>query len=275
MGRRDWQETDVSRAWRTILMGQRPPSVQWPRSWEKRGRSSSAVHSKIQHSAPKPSQPSRGTPSDRSKPSDRQPRGSPDDVAEAQARVIRLQAAVDLLGEDNPDAAGLKTMLAEAKVQTRVAPVGERLDACLKFIERAKKRLESAEQDVIKAQEARVARETELSEGLANLQRLRSEATSAVPSPPVGGVADPAEEIRRLRAHIALLESGSTDTSREVMRQKKAKTLNAPSPDLANMECTQLASPEEVPVPRDPSTVMSTLINEADSALKSARPPVP
>ena len=44
--RRDWQETDVSRAWRTILMGQRPP-VQWPRSWEKRGRSSSAVHSKI------------------------------------------------------------------------------------------------------------------------------------------------------------------------------------------------------------------------------------
>ena len=50
----------------------------------------------------------------------------PDDrVAEAQARVIRLQAAVDLLGEDNPDAASLKTMLAEAKAQTRVAPVGE------------------------------------------------------------------------------------------------------------------------------------------------------
>ena len=107
--------------------------------------------------------------------------------------MIRLQAAVDLLGEDNPDAASLKTMLDEAKAQTRVAPVGERLDACLKFIERAKKRLESAEQDLIKAQEARVARETELSEGLANLQRLRSEATSAVPSPPVGGVADPAE----------------------------------------------------------------------------------
>ena len=166
-------------------------------------------------------------------------------------------------------------MLAEAKAQTRLVPVRERLDACLKFIERAKKRLESAEHDVIKAQEARVARETELSEGLANLQRSRSEATSAVPVPPVGGVADAAEEIRRLRAHIALLESGSTDTSREVMRQKKAKTLNAPSADLANMECTQLVSPEEVPVPRDPSTLMSTLINEAESALKRARPPVP
>ena len=239
--RRDWQETDLSRAWRTILMGQRPPSVRWPRSWEKRGRSSSAVHSTV------PSLRRQTVPS--------QPRGSPDDlVAEAQARVIRLQAAV---------------------CQTGLAPVGERLDACLKFIERAKKRLESAEHDVIKAQEARVARETELSEGLANLQRSRSEATSAVPVPPVGGVADAAEEIRRLRAHIALLESGSTDTSREVMRQKKAKTLNAPSADLANMECTQLVSPEEVPVPRDPSTLMSTLINEAESALKSARPPVP
>ena len=54
-------------------------------------------------------------------------------------------------------------------------------------------------------------------------------------------------EIRRLRAHIALLESGSTDTSREVMRQKKAKTLNAPSADLANMECTHLVSSRRSP----------------------------
>ena len=52
------------------------------------------------------------------------------------------------------------------------------------------------------------------------------------------------------------------------MRQKKAKTLNAPSPDLVEMDCasTQLVSP----VPRDPSTLMSTLINEADSALRNA-----
>ena len=59
------------------------------------------------------------------------------------------------------------------------------------------------------------------------------------------------------------------DTSREVMRQKKAK------PDLAEMDCasTQLVSPEGVPVPKDPSTLMSTLINEADSALRNARPP--
>ena len=45
---------------------------------------------------------------------------------------------MDLLGEDNPDAASLKTLLAEAKAQTRVAPVGERLDAAF---ERAQNRI--------------------------------------------------------------------------------------------------------------------------------------
>ena len=80
-----------------------------------------------------------------------------------------------------------------------------------------------------------------------------------------------------MRAHIACFVGiwihGHT---REVMRQKKAN-LNAPSPDLVEMDCasTQLGSPQEVPVPRDQSTVMSTLINEAESALKSVRPPVP
>ena len=74
----------------------------------------------------------RAPPANPPKQSERPPRGSPDDrVAKAQARVIRLQAAVDLLGEDNPDTASLKTMLVEAKAQTRVAPVGERIGCML------------------------------------------------------------------------------------------------------------------------------------------------
>ena len=63
--------------------------------------------------------------------------GSPDD----QARVIRFQVAVDLLGEDNPGAASLKTMFAEAKAQTRLAPVRERLDACLRSVWRVQIKL--------------------------------------------------------------------------------------------------------------------------------------
>ena len=119
----------------------------------------------------------------------------------------------------------------------------ERLDACLKFIERAK-----ASRGGQSFSRDRVVR------GAGEFATVRSEATSIAPVPPVGfgGVADAADEIRRLRAHISLLESGSVDMSREVMRQKKAKTLNAPSPDLVVMNCvsTQLVSPEDVPVPR-------------------------
>ena len=149
------------------------------------GAGSSAVHSDSktlpQHSAPKPRQPTRGSQTLQSHRSVNFEAVWTTVLRKHKARVIRPQVAVDLLEEDNPDAACLKTMVAKAKAQTRVAPVRERLDACLKFIERAKKRLESADQDVIKAQEARAARETELCEGLANLQRLRSEATSAAP----------------------------------------------------------------------------------------------
>ena len=139
----------------------------------------------------------------------------------------------------------------------------------MKFMQSAKKLLESTNEEVIKVQEARAARETELSEGLANLQHLRTEATSAARVPPVGvcGVADATEEIRMLKA-----QSRSTETSRQVMRQKEAKKLSVPSP--ADMECTQLVSREDVPVPKDPSTWMSKWINEADSALRSARQPM-
>ena len=70
----DWQETDLSR----------------PHSWEQRGRSSSAVRS---HSKTRRSSRDRRPVSQRAGYT-----SSPDDrVAEA------LQAAVDLLGEDNPE----------------------------------------------------------------------------------------------------------------------------------------------------------------------------
>ena len=148
MGRRwDWQETDLSRAWRTIFNGAASAirsmatilGEAWAQFVSRPFQDSSAFSTEAHPVAGhRQTVPSLRTVNLEAGPDDR--------VAEAQARVIRLQAAVDLLGEDNPDAASLKTMLAEAKAQTRVAPIGERLDACLKFIERAKKRLESAEQ---------------------------------------------------------------------------------------------------------------------------------
>ena len=119
-------------------------------------------------------------------------------------------------------------MLAEAKAQTRVAPVGERLDACLKFIERAKKRLESADQDVIEAQEARAVRDTELSEGLARFATVAFRSQVCCASSSSWRRCRCSTGDLKVKGHIALLDSGSTDTSLEVMRQKKARTLPRP-----------------------------------------------
>ena len=83
-------------------------------------------------------------------------------VAEAQARVSRLQAAVDLLGVDNPDAELLKASLEAAKRQCRVQLVGERLDSCLKFVERAQGRVERQKRIVEEAQQVLANYESQL-----------------------------------------------------------------------------------------------------------------
>ena len=64
-----------------------------------------------------------------------------DRMAAASARVTRLKAALQLLGEDTPGAAALKVALEQARGQARLRPVGERLNPCLQFIERVKKQI--------------------------------------------------------------------------------------------------------------------------------------
>ena len=53
-------------------------------------------------------------------------------VAEARARV-RLEAALQVLGEESPEAQPIKESLLKAREQSRVQPVGERSDSTLKL----------------------------------------------------------------------------------------------------------------------------------------------
>ena len=105
MGRnRKWVlENDLSEAvWRTILRGPRPPSVVWPRGSER----SSSVSTKgpgglnqgrSPHHQSVKSRASKGLAKPAALPSVRL---SPDErVAEARARVARLEAALQVLGE--------------------------------------------------------------------------------------------------------------------------------------------------------------------------------
>ena len=69
-------------------------------------------------------------------------------AVEAAGRISRLESALELLGHDSPEAEPLEASLKKAQEQFRVRPLGERLDSCLQFIERAKGRVSRAEASI-------------------------------------------------------------------------------------------------------------------------------
>ena len=60
------------------------------------------------------------------------------------------ERAIAVLGEEGVDAAGLIAALKRVRAQS-IQPIGERLDVCQQFVERARKRLVAAEDVVMKA----------------------------------------------------------------------------------------------------------------------------
>ena len=219
---------------KSILRGPRPPSDSWPQKWK---RSSSTAAPSKAHSPPSSDARESSSPKipeeqdffhpgcnhssgadpdpailsslrdalqrakESSKPSPNlhaEPGKSPDArVAEAQARVFRLQAAADLLGVDNPDAELLKASLEAPKRQCRVQRVGECLDSCLKFVERAQGRVERQKRIVEEAQQVLANYESQLAAWVQDLERLRAEAR-ACPIPPPSH-SEPASETTELR----------------------------------------------------------------------------
>ena len=99
-----------------------------------------------------------------------------------------------------PPEAALKSLqgaLQKAKQSAHVPPVGERLDACHQFIERAKKRLAKADENLLQTERAQLA--TELAEGQARFEALRAEAGAV---PPPGAPKDAGSELQRMQGVI-------------------------------------------------------------------------
>ena len=167
-------------------------------------------------------------------------------VAEAQARVSRLQAAVDLLGVDNPDAELLIASLEAAKRQCRVQPVEERLDSCLKFVGRAQGRVERQKRIVEEAQQVLANYESQLAAGLQDLERLRAEARAC---PVHNEPANETTELRELRLEVEQLK-------RE-RNQWMGKTNNSQAMEV---------------VGDSRSSRMASLINEADAKRRCVEP---
>ena len=194
MPRRGWRAVEVPEGWLQVLRGPRPASVQWPRAAPNLNRES---HGK---KVPKVDLPQRPVP-----PRPTRPARSPDLVsAETAQEVQRLENAVSALGEDNPLAKPFVSALKAAKSKLE-APIGERLDSCQRFLERARKRVTSAESAIAEAVAERDRLVAEFAEGEKRMERLREEARAAPPPRDVVGdeflddVAQMRQEILELR----------------------------------------------------------------------------
>ena len=306
MPRRGWSTIATPGGWFEVIRGPRPPSVQWPvaakgtgkgkgkekpagSAAEKKGDGKRQSASTSQKKVPSPKGQSKvdrlqaalqalgpeesvvktalveainSAKAEAPKPVHPQQK-----VAEASARVGRLEAALRLLGEDDPDAEPLKVALKQARMQARVRPVGERLDLCLQYVARVKKQLTRAEDQVREAREAHAQMEEKLANGLRDLEALRAEASAQPRScpepvtPRQGMEVDPNEELIRLRAQVAELQERQAGQEADSSR-KKART--------TELSLTTAITSHGKGGVENPSVVMSSLIEAADSALREA-----
>ena len=209
MPRKGWKlEEDISRAvWKRILMGPRPTAARWPlkgtpsspaptpskpentKKVQKVIRKSKveSIQAAISALGPDPDptvfsslrealQKAKDMSGKPENPRQEAGKSPNERVEEAKARVARLEGALQLLGVDSPDAEPIKVALETARGQCRVLPVLERLDSCLKFVERAKGRILQQQIEVQAAQELLAKFESQVAQVLADLERLRAEA---------------------------------------------------------------------------------------------------
>ena len=137
-------------------------------------------------------------------------------------------------------------------------------------MERARRRLAVAEEDVAKALRVKSTREFQLEQGLAKLEKLREEAV-AQPDHPVGGVVPHEDELSRLRARVAELEAqraGShhaTDPPATIPAQS-AEEINLLRATVAELRRERTSLLSEVARQTDVSggTRIETLIDDAE-----------
>ena len=118
-------------------------------------------------------------------------------------------------------------------VSRQCASSGVRLDSCVQFVERARRRLAEAEEDFNRVQEERAKVVAELSEGLARLETLCAEAAVPGLSPPPPAPSQEThhlqEVIRGLQAELATLRCSTFQDDESSLKKRRA----APSTPLA------------------------------------------
>ena len=289
MSRKGWSEAPTE--WVQIVRGPRPKSAKWPLA---AGHSGAARSPSGKGGATAPVQGRRGSQDGSANPTRQEGRGLPPDevMANARARVLKLEAAIAAVGESDPTCAKLREALARAKSQAQERPVADRIKHTNIFIERARKRVCSLQEDVKKAQavvavaqEKLAQEELMLREGEVRLQALQQEEATRMDCQEVPPTipCNFAQELAQLRACVAELQLERDDLraklqnsgDREDRERKQPRVLASPALDLVplnrNTIDRNVAMGGQLPNggQSSASVRMETMIENADSSLRS------
>ena len=257
--------------WQHILRGPRPPSHKWPPA-QKSQRNASAQPRRNESAARQrvsaqgqPGQPHRRESPQSIRNADAVPNLTPEAIAEAAAEEVRrLEEAVRALGEESLHAKPLLVALKAAKAKVNV-PISVQIESTTQYLERARKRLVQAEAEVarITAQKDQCISDVETAER--RLERLQT----SVPS-----------TMQQESAELGLLQSRIDELIRErdslrVSANQGHVEVAAPSADEVNVLRASAMLRAEVARCRanaDPSTLMSTLIDQGDTLARESGP---
>ena len=169
-------------------MRPRPPSVQWPKGTPSNGTCSTIGSSSACT-------------------------GTTAAKAFSRCSLLGFEGALVALGQESPFAKPLIDASKAAKAKLNV-PLGERVDACQKFFERARKRLAQAQQALDDVAAAKDQCVEEVEEGEKRLKRFREEARVPVPMLPVPwDVVDLPSRIDELVRERDALRAGAAPSS--------------------------------------------------------------
>ena len=160
--------------WVQVIRGPRPKSVQWPRAPRdgkpQQQRQPGATQQgrwrqpHVQGRQGQPQAPKTGI---------RAPH--PDEIAVAQERVSKLEAALRAVGDDDDTAPNLREALKRARQQAVPLSTPDKVAQCESFLERARKREAAARELLLQAQTELTRLSAEVVEGEQRLATLRAE----------------------------------------------------------------------------------------------------
>ena len=219
-------------------------------------------------------QPERRAEQDRRAPSD------PDTImANGRVRITKLETTMQSVRESDPMYPNLLEALKTARNQAHVKPLQDRIAGTESFLERARKRVVHARQEVDNARE-KLAGHCRGQVGprgrWPRLSALREEAYGMPRNPPPTVPADFVQKLTRLQSFVEEFRRERDEFRAELVAQtatesrprKSNRSLSTPAPNLGDVSSSQMVASTAKRSAPELSTLMETLIDRAEFAVR-------